>query len=226
MLMMHPALLQALVERSKEARSPTIKLDLLTRALDKLTSQAPPANPPASATQPAPGPARTAQHNAARRRTWLWGELIKSAASGGMDAVVRAAAPHALAVPWPVDVDREMAMLQARMSLQEADACLAGIKAAKAEPCPLDPNASASEATETETTPAAGTGTAAKGAVHGGDGDVAVVRMPATTATAMCAQLPRSVLRAMMTGVSVKEPWLVINAGIAAFNAYLPLMAK
>lgn len=109
-----------LIERSKESRNPAIKRDLLARAVDKLSSL-PLVQPPGKEYA---GADRPTLQLACRRRTVVWGDLIRSAWGGGrvgsagagarMEDIVRTAAPYCLAARWSPDVDREMVVLQVR----------------------------------------------------------------------------------------------------------------
>ncbi|GLI64300.1 hypothetical protein VaNZ11_007525, partial [Volvox africanus] len=188
----------SLIERSKESRNPAIKMDLLARAMEKLRDLPP--QPPPVPTDP-PGPDRWAAHAAARRRTSVWAELIRSAAASRMDEHVLAAAPYALAAEWSPAVDREMVLLQAQLSYLEAEAAISALKRqradmvppAKPEPPPVDEEG---------------------------------VRMQATSPRQLRELVMMATVSAMRGAASVSEPWLNINAAVQLYNAALPAMQQ
>ncbi|GLC40394.1 Cilia- and flagella-associated protein 46, partial [Pleodorina starrii] len=199
----------SLIERSKESRNPAIKADLLARAREKLRDLPPllppgpaaPAAAPAAADSSAPTPERCAAHAAARRRTAVWAELVRSAAASRMDEHVLAAAPYALAMEWSPAVDREMVLLQAQLSYLEAEAAISALKRQRSELTPP---------TRPEPPPLDDEG----------------VRMTPTTPRQMRELVMMATVSAMRGAASVSEPWLTINAAVQLYNAALPCMQQ
>ena len=71
-----------------------------------------------------------------RRRCVIWAELVRSAAAGKMEDIVRTAAPYCLSPTWVPEVDREMVLLQAQVAYLEAEACAAALQAQRREVVP------------------------------------------------------------------------------------------
>lgn len=102
------------------------------RALSKL-GDLPLLQPPSADYKGADRPAMQVD---CRRRCVIWAELIRSAASGKMEDIVRTAAPYCLHPAWTPEVDREMVLLQAQVTYLEAEACVSALQSQRKEVVP------------------------------------------------------------------------------------------
>ncbi|GFR51753.1 hypothetical protein Agub_g14204, partial [Astrephomene gubernaculifera] len=188
----------SLIERSKESRNPAIKLDLLARAREKLRDL--PLLLPPAPTDP-PGRERTAAHEAARRRTVVWADLVRSAAASRMDEHVLAAVPYALAIEWSPAVDREMVLMQSQLSYLEAEAAISELRQQHLDltppPQPAPPPL-----------------------------DAEGVRQPPASPQQLQELVVMATVSAMRGAASVSEPWLTINGAVQLYNAALPCMQQ
>ncbi|KAK3266243.1 hypothetical protein CYMTET_25118, partial [Cymbomonas tetramitiformis] len=192
-----------LVEQAKEATQKTVKADVLQRAVEKLEVLEPVLLNAEGMTDDEKFRAK----NLHRERSILWGEIVKVAWGAKLAKLTHQVAGQVLAAKWDTVNDKAMVLLQAEVSLIDAEACVALLLEKDVEPVPVAvlpaPPPEEDEEDEDEDAPPA--------LVHGSREELQ---------TRACTGMVDS----MKLGSSIGESWIVMNAGISGWNYYIHLV--